>query len=172
MESSRPGGPVFVDPSGRRHRLVVRAAWLLAALGAAYIGLVVVSLLLPPSVSRLSVPGLGPVLPGPGAAALGDAAGEDSRPDVLLARSPSPAPPRSTRSPRPVPSPTPVTVARTGSPSPSASASPTGTASPTVAPRPTNASTAAPTAPPGQSEPPGQASRSPRPRPTPSKGPR
>lgn len=174
MESSRPGGPVFVDPSGRRHRLVVRAVWLLAALGAAYIGLVVVSLLLPPSVSRLSVPGLGPVLPGPGAAALGDAEGEDSRPDVLLARSPSPAPPRSTRSPRPTASPTPVTVARTGSPSPSPSlsASPTGTASPTAAPRPTHASTAAPTAPPGQSEPPGQASRSPRPRPTPSKGPR
>lgn len=170
MESSRPGGPVFVDPSGRRHRLVVRAAWLLAGLGAAYIGLVVVSLLLPPSVSRLSVPGLGPVLPGPGAAALGDAEGEASRPDVLLARSPSPAPPRSTRSAGPAPSPTPVTVARTGSPSPSAS--PTGTASPTAAPRPTTASTAAPTAPPGQSEPPGQASRSPRPRPTPSKGPR
>lgn len=170
MESSGPAGPVFVDPSGRRHRLVVRAAWLLAGLGAAYIGLVVVSLLLPPSVSRLSVPGLGPVLPGPGAAALGDAEGEDSRPDVLLARSPSPAPPRSTRSPRPTPSPTPVTVARTGSPSPSAST--IGTTSPTAAPRPTTASTAAPTAPPGQSEPPGQASRSPRPRPTPSKGPR
>lgn len=169
MESSGPGGPVFVDPSGRRHRLVVRGAWLLAALGAAYIGLVVVSLLLPPSVSRLSVPGLGPVLPGPGAAALGDAEGEDSRPDVLLARSPSPAPPRSARSPSPTPSP--VTVARTISPSPSASASASGTASPT-APRPTSASTAAPTAPPGQSEPPGQASRSPRPRPTPSKGPR
>lgn len=168
MESSGPGGPVFVDPSGRRHRVVVRGAWLLAALGAAYIGLVVVSLLLPPSVSRLSVPGLGPVLPGPGAAALGDAEGEDDGPDVLLARSPSPAPPRSTRSPRP--SPSPVTVARTSSPSPAAS--PTGTTGPTAAPRPTTASTAAPTAPPGQSQPPGQASRSPRPRPTPSKGPR
>lgn len=168
MGSSGPVSPVFVDPSGRRHRLVVRAAWLLAGLGAVYIGLVVVSLLLPPSVSRLSVPGLGPVLPGPGAAALGNAQGEDSRPDVLLARSPSPAPPRSTRPPRPSPSP----VLATRSPSPSPSASPTGTAGPTAAPRPTTASTAAPTAPPGQSVPPGQASRSPRPRPTPSKGPR
>ena len=37
MESSGPSSPVFVDPSGRRHRLVVRAAWILAGLGAAYI---------------------------------------------------------------------------------------------------------------------------------------
>ena len=169
MQSSGAGSPVFVDPSGRRHRLVVRAAWVLAGLGAAYIGLVVVSLILPPSVSRLSVPGLGQVLPGPAAAPLAAAEGEDDGPDVLLARSPSPAPPPSTRSPRP--SPTPVaTVLRTTSPSPSVSPSPS--TSPTSPGRPTTASTAAPTAPPGQSEPPGQASRSPRPRPTPSKGPK
>lgn len=177
MEGSGPGSPVFVDPTGRRQRIVVRAAWVLAALGAAYIGLVVVSLLLPPSVSRLSVPGLGPVLPGPGAAALGAAEGVDAGPDVLLARSPSPAPPRGTPPPRPTPSPV-VTSARTATPSLTASptasstSSATATTGPSAPPRPTTASTAAPTAPPGQSEPPGQASRSPRPRPTPSKGPR
>ena len=171
MASSGPAAPVFVDPSGRRHRVVVRAAWVLAGLGAAYIGLVVVSLLLPPSVSRLSVPGLGPVLPGPAAAPLAAAEGEDDGPDVLLARSPSPAPPRSTRPPRPSPSPV-VLPVRTASPSPPSSPSPSPTAVTGPSARPTTASTAAPTAPPGQTEPPGQASRSPRPRPTASRGPR
>lgn len=168
MESGGPASPVFVDPSGRRHRRVVRGAWLLAGLGAAYIGLVVVSLLLPPSVSRLSVPGLGPVLPGPAAAPLAAAEGEDDGPEVLLARSPSPRPGGS-RSPRPTPSAA-GAPAPTGLPSLTPSVPPTTRPSP--APRPTRASTAAPTAPPGQSDPPGQASRSPRPRPTPSRGPR
>lgn len=177
MEHGGHARAVFVDPTGRRHRRVVRSAWGLAGLGAASVAVVVVSLLLPPSVSRLSVPGLGPVLPGPAAAPLGKAEGEAAGPDVLLARSPSPAPPAVT--PRPARS-----VRTTGSPMPGSTSTrmPTtgpATTAPTQAPTtagPTVAATGRPTSPasepPGQSQPPGQASRSPKPRPTPSRGPR
>lgn len=180
MEQGGHPRAVFVDPTGRRHRRVARVAWLLAGLGTAYVALVVVSLLLPPSLSRLSVPGLGPVLPGPAAAPLGQAEGEDEGPDVLLARSPSPAPARPTTLPRPSRSASPAA----GSPLPPETTAPTAapaTTAPMPAPapataRPTQAATGRPaTAPspaPRPSDPPGQASRSPRPRPSPSKGPR
>jgi hypothetical protein len=167
---------VFVDPTGRRHRLVARTAWVLAGLGVAYVALVVLSLLLPPSLSRLAVPGLGPVLPGPAAAPLAQAEGEDDGPAELLTRSPTPA--------RPVPTAVPLRSARpTVGPLPGASAvsTPAPVPSPASTPptaTPSQAATAAPTQPPGQStapgqsQPPGQAERSPRPRPTPSRGPR
>jgi hypothetical protein len=149
--SDVPTRPVFVDPSGRRHRRVVRTAWLLAGLGAAYVGLVVVSLLLPPSLSRLTVPGLGPVLPGPAAAPLGRDEGEQER--VVPAATPAPVP---GSTPAQTPTPTPAPAPSTGAP--------------TAAPEPR--ATAAPSEPPGQSQAPGQASRSPQPRPSPSRGPR
>jgi hypothetical protein len=186
--SDVPTRPVFVDPSGRRHRRVVRTAWLLAGLGAAYVALVVVSLLLPPSLSRLTVPGLGPVLPGPAAAPLGRDEGEQERPEVLLERSPSPAgpapSPRPTAfrspSPRPTAAPaSPPAAGTTATPAPVPGSTPAqtptpapapATGAPTAAPEPR--ATAAPSEPPGHSQAPGQASRSPQPRPSPSRGPR
>lgn len=172
MEGAGEARAVFVDPSGRRSRMVARTCWVLGTLGVAYIGLVLVSLLLPPGLSRLTVPGLGAVLPGPAAAPLG--AVEGDAPEVLLAPTPRPSL-RASAPPRPTPS--------TGRPTPIPSA---GTASPsrTAAPRPTTAATRAPTAPPGRptteptrratqapATPPGS-TRTPKPRPTPTRGPR
>lgn len=178
MEQGGHARAVFVDPTGRRQRRVARVAWLLAGLGTAYVALVVVSLLLPPSLTRLSVPGLGQLLPGPAAAPLGQAEGEADGPDVLLGRSPSPAPARPTALPRPSRSAPPATA----SPLPRVTTAPAA-APPRPAPgpapttaRPTPAATGRPATAPTQasrpSDPPGQASRSPKPRPSPSRGPR
>ncbi|MGB8651874.1 MAG: hypothetical protein WCD35_14560, partial [Mycobacteriales bacterium] len=59
--------PVFVDASGRRASWFARTCWALGAVMAGYLLLVVVSLVAPPGVTRLAVPGLGRLLPGPGA---------------------------------------------------------------------------------------------------------
>jgi hypothetical protein len=95
-EPDAPARAVFVDPTGRRSRLVARTCWVLGGLLVAYVALVIVSLVLPPSLSRLAVPGLGRVLPGPGAAVLGGAQEAEQEtapaPDVLLERPPSPRP--------------------------------------------------------------------------------
>ena len=119
---SAPDAPraVFVDPTGRRSRVVARTCWVLGALGVAYVALVVVSLLLPPGLGRLAVPGLGPVLPGPAAAPLGaaEAQGEVRAPAVLLAPAPSPStsPRRASASPRPSAAGTPPAATRPPAP--------------------------------------------------------
>lgn len=181
---TEPGAParaVFVDPTGRRGRLVARTCWLLGGLGVAYVAVVLVALLLPPGLSRLTVPGLGAVLPGPAAAPLGAAQGEVRAPDALLA-TPSPRPSRSTApSPRPRPSvvPTqrtvpPVSPPRTAAPGPTPGSTRAPTAAPGASPTapatmpasaPPKKATQAPAAPPGSS-------RAPKARPSPTRGPR
>lgn len=141
-------GPVFVDPSTRRVTAVRVVGWLLAVVVAGYLLLVAVALVGPPGLSRVTVPGLGPVLPGPGAAQLDDGGAEREAPGVVLERTrppqPSPPPSRGAASPAggtgPTPSPTP-TVVRTGppsrAPSPTATAAPRRTGPPTPQPKPT-----------------------------------
>lgn len=166
---------VFVDPTGRRGRVVARTCWALGTLCVAYVALVLVSLLLPPGLSRLTVPGLGAVLPGPAAAPLG--AVEDDAPEMLLAPTRSPTP-RATPSPGPRPSPSsarPTPTATGSAPSPSGTAAPrpttASTRAPTAAPapptttQPTRRATQAPSAAPGST-------RTPGPRPSPTRGPR
>ncbi|MBC7678386.1 MAG: hypothetical protein H7233_05300 [Pseudorhodobacter sp.] len=82
-------GPVFVDPSGRRGRLVRRACWLLGSLAGAYVVAVLLALVVPAGLTRLVVPGLGAVLPGPAAPELRDAGGSPAPAAGLLALSPT-----------------------------------------------------------------------------------
>ena len=60
--------PVFVDPSGRRAGWVRLAFAAVGGVAALYVATVVLSLLLPAGALHLSIPGLGPVLAGPGPA--------------------------------------------------------------------------------------------------------
>lgn len=176
---------VFVDPTGRRSRIVARACWAVGALLVAYVALVVVSLLLPPGLSRLTVPGLGPVLPGPAAAVLGAEERPDAGPpEVLLApsRSPRPSatPPPLSAPPRPLPSlaPSPRTVpqpAPAASPAPARSPRPERTAAPgsTRTPGPPVRPTTEPTRQAAKPSPAaGGSSRGPKPRPSATRGPR
>ncbi|MEX2288898.1 MAG: hypothetical protein WD794_01050 [Mycobacteriales bacterium] len=169
--------PVFVDSSGRRSRLVARTCWALGALGVAYVGLIVVSLLLPPGLSRLAVPGLGPVLPGPAAAPLGAAEGEPGGPEVLLAperprpsdtgAEPGRSAPADAASSRATGSPAPPLPPVPPSPPAAAATTPAGATPPGQQPSGAPARTA-----PARTAPPGQVGRSPRPRPSNDRGPR
>ncbi|HET7408406.1 MAG TPA: hypothetical protein VFJ21_14885 [Mycobacteriales bacterium] len=62
-----PASPVFVDDSGRRHRIVRASGWVLAVVVVLYLGLLGVSLVGNPDVVPLSLPAIGHLLPGPGA---------------------------------------------------------------------------------------------------------
>lgn len=129
--SGQSGAPsaVFVDPSGRRGRTVRRITWALGALIAGYAVLVVVALVVPVGMNRLSVPGLGPLLPGPRAPQFPDASGDDA-PLVPTPSSPSATPTPSesasaraaARSVVATPAPTPTTIPGAVAPSPSATA--------------------------------------------------
>jgi hypothetical protein len=57
------GTPVFVDLSGRRAQWATRVAWTVAGVLVLYLALFVASLTRAPWVPRLTMPGLGPVLP-------------------------------------------------------------------------------------------------------------
>jgi len=155
-------GPVFVDSSGRRGRRVRALFWTLGALMAAYVATVVLSLVGAPGLSRLAVPGVGPVLPGAGAPKLSTGGGRHERVAKVLT-SPSstssagrlgggtPGPTASaagaTAAPTPAPSPTALTTA---APSPTPRRSPGTTGAPS--PAPTTGTTTSPRAtPPGQS---------------------
>ncbi|WP_028048182.1 hypothetical protein [Cellulomonas sp. URHD0024] len=130
---------VFVDPSGRRGRTVRRIMWTLGALAAAYAVLVVAALVIPVGMNRLAVPGLGPLLPGPAAPALGGPAGGDE--GSLVPASP---PPTVTPSPSAsVPARAPAGTARTvvGTPAPPPPAIPAADAATAPAPTPVQAST-------------------------------
>lgn len=70
MSSEWTGTPVFVDPSGRRARWVHASFVTVGALASLYVATVGLSLVLPAGTLHLSVPGLGPVLPGPAPAAM------------------------------------------------------------------------------------------------------
>lgn len=91
MDPLNDHGPVFVDPSGRRGRLVRRACWLLGSLAGAYVVAVLLALVVPAGLTRLAVPGLGAVLPGPAAPELRDAGGSPAPAAGLLAPSPTAA---------------------------------------------------------------------------------
>jgi hypothetical protein len=80
---------IFVDPSGRRSRVVRRTSMALGALASAYVVLVLLALVVPAGLGRLTVPGLGPLLPRPAAPSLVDTAGAAQLPSqVLVAQSP------------------------------------------------------------------------------------
>lgn len=91
--SAAPPRAVFVDLSGRRGRVVRRICWLFGGLAGAYVTLVLIALVVPAGLGRLTVPGLGPVLPGPAAPVLHDARGASRPPSRLLqAAPPEPGP--------------------------------------------------------------------------------
>jgi hypothetical protein len=178
-QSPDRGRPVFVDGSGRRGRIVRRISWLVGLLMAAYVSVVVLSLLGSPGLSRLSVPGLGPVLPGPAAPALTTATGRRQPAGRLLSptrsaapglRAPigsgAPAAPAARIGP-PAAGGSPAGVAAT-SPRPASSVAPTPRPSSTAAATPAPAPTAGPaTATPGPRStktPPGQSTAQPAPR--------
>lgn len=164
--------PVFVDASGRRGRWLHRLFVALGVLMATYVGVVLVSLVAPSSLSRLAVPGLGPVLPGPGAPGLRTATGTHAKPAAVLAPHPSAAPVGAT----------PSSAGPAGSPGPrrptagatptrlTAAPSPRATASPTAAPSPVATGRSPSPGPRSSQTPPGQASSHPSPHSTHAKG--
>lgn len=158
-----PGvAPVFVDASGRRARLARVLGLVVAAVCGLYLLLVGITLVAPPGVLPLSIPGLGRLLPGPGAPKLSDNLGRSVRPASVLTPAPSvgsPSPtaasgPGSSAKPgasatagtvrptgRPTATPTPVVTGR-----PTALPSATATGKPSPATRRTGKPTVAPTA--------------------------
>lgn len=163
-----PARSVFVDASGRRGRRIRQACWLLGALMVLYVGTVLLALVGPPGLSRLSIPGIGPVLPGPAAAPLRTGTGRHvtparifprpSRSSAAGATGPATAGTAAPAAQEPRLSPaTPGAVARTRGPSPS----PTATATPST---PAQPSTGPPSpAPRSTKTPPGQSSAKPSP---------
>lgn len=154
MGDETAGRPVLVDPTGRRGRLLARVFWAAATFMTAYVVLVVVSLAGTPGLSRLRIPGIGPVLPGPAAAQLANGTGGHARPARLLSTSRATAGPSDAASALPVSTPSAVVApassagtpaarstagtAAASSPSAAAPASPTALATPTPAsPQPT-----------------------------------
>ncbi len=165
--------PVFVDESGRRSRWVSRGGWVITSLFVGYLLLVITALVGPSGLSRITLPGLGPLLPGPGAATLSDGTGTGTRerPQTVLeatvppvARRTSPPSPVTSRS---SPSPTNAGAAATST-SPGRSGTAPGQRSGT--PTPSSTSAASPTAIPGTpSQQPPRSTRAPSPRPKPSR---
>lgn len=122
-------GPIFVDPSGRRGRITRRTSWVLGGLAGAYVVLVLLALIVPAGLGRMTVPGLGPLLPGPAAPSLSDSAGSPQRPAQLLVPSPSATAPASSVPTHPAAQ-TPSSVSRpavTAAPAPAAQPSPAAT---------------------------------------------
>jgi len=76
--------PVFVDDTGRRHRVVRVVGWVVGALTLAYLALLGVSLVGSPGLVPLSLPAIGSVLPGPSAPQIADATKVPHNPGELL----------------------------------------------------------------------------------------
>jgi len=145
--------PVFVDDTGRRHRLVRLIGWTAGGLTLAYLALLGISLVASPGLVPLSLPAIGRLLPDSSAPQLGPATkfirgGPDQSTVVEQLPSPGAATgggtgttsPTGTSTPRVVSTPAPR---RTPSPAPSATASsparaPQGNPSPAGAPRATH----------------------------------
>ena len=137
---------VFVDPTGRRARVLRVLAWVLSGALALSLALLVVALVAPPSLTRVLVPGL--ELPGAAAPRLDPGGqGRVGRPASVL-RTPTPTPSASASVPssRPAASATPVGPVTTRTPSPTARPTPSRTPSPSPTPTQGNR----PTTPPGQ----------------------
>src|SRR5947209_11272995 len=77
--------PVFVDDTGRRHRVVRVVGWLVGGLTLAYLALLGVSLVGSPGLVPLSLPAIGSVLPGPSAPQIADATKVTHNPGELVA---------------------------------------------------------------------------------------
>lgn len=158
-----PPGPVFVDETGRRRRVVRAVGFVVAALTGLFLALVGVSLVASPGLLPLHLPGVGPLLPN--AAAPKIAVGTDHRKPAgqLVGPGTAVASPTATPGGVPVPTATPAagassrsTPATRGTGSPTARPTPRRTGSPTATPtprrtgsptaRPTTRSTGSPTA--------------------------
>jgi len=155
--------PVFVDDTGRRHRVVRVVGWVIGGLTLAYLALLGVSLVGSPGLVPLSLPAIGSVLPGPSAPQIADATKVTHDPGELVpgdprttslvgasgvtapstgsqaptAAAPAPAPTRTrtTTTTRPAPTPTP-TAARTPQGNPSPAGTPRPSRSPSAHPTP------------------------------------
>jgi len=154
-------GPVFVDPTGRRLGALRIAGRVAGGLFAGYLVLVGVSLVAPPGLDKLEVPGVGGVIPAQRAPEVvtsdGDTAGAADAVENARRSGAGPiAGPASGRG----------TTGRSGG------TGTTATRTPQVAPTPAKGK---PTAPPGQSTAPGQTSKptaQPKPTPKPKQNPR
>src|SRR3954468_211530 len=73
--------PVFVDDTGRRHRLVRLIGWVVGGLTVAYLSLLGISLVGSPGLIPLSLPAIGRILPDGSAPEIGTAVkfGRDGR---------------------------------------------------------------------------------------------
>jgi hypothetical protein len=161
-------GPIFVDSTGRRGRLVRRICWALGLVMAAYVAVVILALVGPPGLSQLAIPGLGPVLPGSGAPDLRTPTGQHGAPASVLSPRPSVSPRPRTSTATAAPGST--TTRASGAPTASPVSSPPASGHPTPAPTGPASSppTGAPTSPVPRASPtpPGQTSPHPTPRST------
>ena len=141
--------PVFVDDTGRRHRLVRLVGWVVGGLTLAYLALLGVSLIGSPGLVPLSLPAIGRVLPDPSAPQIGTATkvgrsprdqpsatpADASRATVVAGGPISAQPPLVTapaprRSPSAAPTPAPSSPAHAPKGAPSPAATPTAAHSP------------------------------------------
>ena len=143
--------PVFVDDSGRRHRMVRVVGWCLGSVMVGYLALLGISLVGSPGLVPLSLPSLGRVLPGPAAPLIADPSHSPTSTGDLVATA-SPASPSATPPAlSPVVSPAATTSRRRSTPRPQPTAThrptatPTATATPAQPARPTQRSTSHPT---------------------------
>jgi len=147
---------VFVDDTGRRHRLVRLVGWVVGGLTVAYLALLGISLIGSPGLIPLSLPAIGRVLPDLSAPEIGTAvkfgrsvrpAGEAVDPSPAAGstvRTTSPAGqagqvvPAATSTPKPrrTPSPAPSSPAASPTRTPQGNPSPAGTTRPSHSPSP------------------------------------
>ncbi|ODU18772.1 MAG: hypothetical protein ABS80_19835 [Pseudonocardia sp. SCN 72-51] len=127
----RPGGPVFVDGTGRRRRRLKVVAYVAGTVCALYMGIVGVSLAAHQETPLLPLPGLGPVAGGdPGTAGILDTHNGEAQPTRTPVRTVAPLGDALTRVVAPMASTAPVT---------SVSAPPTGSGAPTTSRTPRRA---------------------------------
>src|SRR3954447_5819835 len=153
--------PVFVDDTGRRHRVVRVVGWVGGGLTLAYLALLGVSLVGSPGLVPLSLPTIGSVLPGPSAPQIADATKVKHAPGGLLpgdprttsvvggARVAGPSaqqqtPPTPAAGPAATRTHTPSPTRPTAAPTPSAAHTPHGNPSPAGKPRGSRSPTAHP----------------------------
>jgi hypothetical protein len=170
MSESSPG-PVFVDESGRRRRIVRMAGIAVAVLALLYVCLVGVSLFVSPGILSLRLPGVGSLLPNAAAPNVAGGTSPDTPAGQLLRRgtggstggtgagtglqqpgtgpTSAPAPTRTaTPTPRVTASPT-VRASRSATPTPTVTGRSTGSPTAHPTPRGTGQPTARPTHTPG-----------------------
>lgn len=131
-----PKVPIFVDDSGRRHRVVRAVGWVVGLLMLIYLVLLGVSLVGGPGLLPLSIPALGRLLPDPSAPLIKlDERGGKRLSEVLSGASATPSPAAQTVG-RPGARPSPSSTVVATHPTPGASQVPSRrpTAQPTVQP--------------------------------------